>query len=248
MKLALMADIHSNLEAFTACLDHAKRQGKHSYAFLGDLVGYGADPGPVVDLVLRCIEEEGGILVKGNHDAAVVRARTETMNTDAEVAAVWTRDQLTERQLQFLGSLPLTARRHDSFFVHASAQDPSDWIYITDHVRAYHSMLAARANWLFCGHIHRSELYYMGQTLRPVPFTPVAETAIPVHPRRQWLGVIGAVGQPRDGVSDACYAVMDFSAYTLTYHRVPYDWQHAATKIRAAGLPERLASRLGRGE
>lgn len=247
MKIGLFADIHSNLEAFRACLDHARGKGIKTFAYLGDLVGYGADPGAVVDLAIATACE-GCILIKGNHDQAVVSGNTSTMNALAAEAAQWTRKQLDERQSQFLASLPLTISRGGCHFVHGSADAPSDFIYVTDETRAFNSINAARANWVLCGHVHRSELYYMGQTRNPIAFTPVAGTAIPIHPRRQWLGVIGAVGQPRDGNTDATYGIIDLDAYTLTYHRVPYDWPSAAAKIRAAGLPEKLASRLGTGE
>lgn len=247
MKLALFADIHANLEALNACLDHAAKKGVDGYAILGDIVGYCADPGPVVDKVIGLMEK-GAIAVRGNHDAAVAKVNAETMNLAAETAANWTVKQLTERQRQFISSLPLTVRRHETFFVHASAEEPDGWIYVNDVNRAFGCYRAAQSNWTFCGHVHVSELYYMGETQRPIPFTPVAETAIPVHPRRQWLGVIGAVGQPRDGNTAACYAIIDYDRFLLTYHRVPYDWRTAAEKIRAAGLPEKLADRLGKGD
>lgn len=247
MKIGLFADIHSNLEAYQACLDHARGKGIKTFAYLGDLVGYGADPGAVVDLAIETACE-GCVLIRGNHDRAVVTGDTSHMNAYAAEAAKWTAKVLDERQRQFLTSLPLTVNRWRCHFVHGSADAPSDFIYVTDETRAFNSINAARANWVLCGHVHRSALYYMGQSRNPVAFTPVAGTAIPVHPRRQWLAVIGAVGQPRDGNTDATYAVLDLFTFTLTYHRVAYDWPSAAAKIRAAGLPERLASRLGRGE
>lgn len=246
MRLALLADIHANLEALEACLEHAGRKAVDAYAFIGDIVGYCADPGPVVDRVIGLME--GGLAVRGNHDAAVVKVDAETMNAAAESAAQWTAGQLSDRHRMFLASLPLTVRRHETLFVHGSAEEPAGWIYVTDTNRAFGSLRAARANWVFSGHVHVSDLYYMGESQRPVPFKPVPGTSIPVHPRRQWLGVIGAVGQPRDGNTAATYAIMDYKAYSLTYHRVPYDWHAAAAKIRAAGLPEKLAARLGKGE
>lgn len=247
MKLAVFADIHSNLEAFTACLEHARAHGAEQFAFVGDLVGYGADPSKVVELVIPLVEK-GGVVVRGNHDAAAVRSGVDTMNQTAEQAILWTRKQLTERQQQFLSSLPLTVTRWDSFFVHASAQAPGDWLYVSDANKAYNSFMAARTGYIFCGHLHQSLLYYMGLAKTPVPFNPVAGSAIPVPRRRQWLAVIGAVGQPRDGNTAATYVMMDYSAVTLTYYRIPYDWPKAAEKIRAAGLPESLAKRLGKGE
>jgi diadenosine tetraphosphatase ApaH/serine/threonine PP2A family protein phosphatase len=96
--------------------------------------------------------------------------------------------------------------------------------------------------------VHEPVLYYTGAAQRPVPFYPVSGVPIPVPPRRRWLAIIGSTGQPRDGNTAACYAILNSKLSTLTYFRVPYDWPAAAAKILAAGLPEQFASRLGRGE
>ncbi len=246
MKLALLADVHANLEALTACLAHAREQGAERYAFLGDLVGYGADPGPVVDLVAEHAAR-GAVVIRGNHDHAL-GARSETMNLAAEKAVAWTRERLTEPQRRFLAELPLTARSGELFFVHASAEAPLQWNYVSDPVRAAQSIAAAGATWVFSGHVHEPVLYYAGARGRPMPFRPVAGVGIPVAPHRRWLAIVGSAGQPRDGNTAACYALMDTDAARLTFFRVPYDWSVAAAKVRAAGLPERLAERLEHGD
>ncbi len=245
MKLALLADVHANLEALTACLAHAREQGAERHAFLGDLVGYGADPGPVVDLVAEHAAR-GAVVVRGNHDHAV-GAPSETMNLAAERAVEWTRDRLTGGQRAFLAGLPLVAREGELFFVHASAEAPAQWDYVCDPLRASHSMAAAQATWVFGGHVHEPVLYYAGARGRTLPFRPVPGVPIPVEPHRRWLAIVGAAGQPRDGNTAACYALMDTDAARLTFFRVPDDWSAAAEKVRAAGLPESLARRLAHG-
>jgi diadenosine tetraphosphatase ApaH/serine/threonine PP2A family protein phosphatase len=102
--------------------------------------------------------------------------------------------------------------------------------------------------YVFSGHVHEPVLYYMSPLSRPMPFRPIPGVAVPVPARRQWLAIVGSAGQPRDGSAAACYALLDQERSTLTFHRVPYDWSEAARKITAAGLPERLALRLARGE
>src|SRR6266516_933446 len=89
MKLALFADIHSNLEALTACLAHAQTLGADRYAFLGDLVGYGADPVAVIDLIERHAMAVAAV-VRGNHDAAVLGRHDDTLNSNAQAAIAWT--------------------------------------------------------------------------------------------------------------------------------------------------------------
>jgi diadenosine tetraphosphatase ApaH/serine/threonine PP2A family protein phosphatase len=248
MKLALLADVHANLEALTACLAHAREQGADRYAFLGDLVGYGADPGAVLDEV-QALADRGAIVVLGNHDAAVLdAAEGATMNPAAAEAVAWTRASLSAGHRAFLASLPLVARDGEMLFVHASAERPREWTYVSDPQRAAHSLAAGGARRVFSGHVHEPVLYFETASDRPVAFRPVPGVAIPVPARRRWLAIAGSCGQPRDGNTAACYAMMDDTRPALTFHRVPYDWPSAAAKVRAAGLPPRLAERLAHGE
>ncbi len=247
MKLALLADVHANLEALHACLADARAQGAERLAFLGDLVGYGADPEAVVDLVATELQR-GARAVRGNHDEAAIAGETDSMHRTAGSVIAWTRRRLGDRRRAFLAGLPLVVREGPLFLVHASPDAPGEWIYVSDPLRAAHAFAAAgEASWVFCGHVHEPVLYTAG-TARPIPFRPVPGVAIPVPPRRRWLAVVGSTGQPRDGNTAACYAMLDTDRATLTFFRVPYDWRAAAAKIRAAGLPEGLARRLERGE
>lgn len=245
-KLALFADVHSNLEAVNACLEHARGLGAERFAFLGDLIGYGADPVAVLDLIEQ-YTANGAIVVLGNHDAAAIGRSTDFLNSSAQAAINWTQTQLGEKQRGFLASLPLTVREDDILFVHASAVAPEQWIYVTGPKQAEESIIAAEANYVFCGHVHEPHLYYIGASGHPMPFKPMAGTPIPTARHRQWLAIVGSVGQPRDGNNQASYALFDPTRERMTFFRVPYDYRTAAQKIRAAGLPERLAMRLERG-
>ena len=247
MKLALLADVHSNLEALTACLADARERGADSYAFLGDLVGYGADPGAVIEIVQAHVAR-GAIAVRGNHDQAAIDSQAETMNKVAAEAIAWTRDHLSSHERAFLQGLPLFVRRDNMFFVHASAAAPQDWTYVTDPTQAAHSLAAAQASYVFCGHVHEPMLYFTGAAGRPLPFEPVPGVPIPVTPRRQWLTIAGSVGQPRSGSPAARYVIADLERATITFFKVGYDWRTAAAKVRAVGFPERLALRLERGK
>lgn len=246
MKLALFADIHSNLEAITACLAHAQALGADRYAFLGDLVGYGADPLAVLDIIEQ-YAAEGAVVVLGNHDAAAIGRPADPLNASAQAAIAWTQAQLGDRQRAFLTALPLTVRDGNTLFVHASAAAPERSIYVTGPAEAERSIRAGNAVYIFCGHVHEPKLYYLGADGRPMPFRPVSGTPIPIGKHRQWLAIVGSAGQPRDRINKACYAIADLERSRLTFFRVPYDHDSAAQKIRAAGLPERLARRLERG-
>jgi len=243
--IAVLADIHGNREALSACLADAARRKAQRHVFLGDLVGYGADPGWVVD---RAIEytERGALAVLGNHDAAAIGA-PQPMNETAAAAIEWTRQNLSPAQRDFLEKLPLTIEDDGRLYVHASADEPSQWPYILDVRAARKSLDATTARQTFCGHVHMPKLYHLSLTGKLFEFTPPATTAIPLLPARRWLAVLGAVGQPRDRNPAACYALLDEAQNTLTYVRVPYDVASAARKIREAGLPAVLAARLEQG-
>ncbi|MFA4968746.1 MAG: metallophosphoesterase [Sulfuritalea sp.] len=246
MKIAVLADIHSNLEALRACLAHAEREGADMHVFLGDLVGYGADPVACLDL-LADHAARGALLVRGNHDEAALGGLCENMNFTARDATYWTRAQLGSSERDFLASLPYTARRDDLLFVHASADAPDKWAYITSSRQAERCMEAAQASVTFAGHVHHPSLFFAASTgVRR--FHPVPGVAIPVGGPRRWLAIAGSVGQPRDGNNAAAYALYDEGDRLLKFFRVPYDHMTTARKIVAAGLPERLALRLQMGE
>ncbi len=240
-----MSDIHGNREALAACLDHAAQSGVDRYVFLGDYVGYGADPGWVLDSVAAQVER-GAVALLGNHDAAVLTDST-GMNEVAAEAIDWTRQQLDERQRAFIGGLPISITDDDRLYVHASGFEPSEWHYVTDLYSAAKSLMATQAHATFCGHTHVPALFHMSMTGKFASFDPVERVEIPLTPQRRWLAVMGSVGQPRDRDPSACYAVLDDARDALTYVRVPYDIESAARKIRAAGLPAILSARLFEG-
>jgi len=251
MKIALFADIHSNLEALQACLAHARIEGAGTSVFLGDLVGYGADPVACLALIAGHADL-GALVVRGNHDDAALGGLAENMNPIARDAIYWTRGQLGATQRAFLASLPMTARHGDLLLVHASAHKPDSWPYINGGNQATLSMNAADAAICFVGHVHHQMLYWSlapGQPLsRAHPFTPTPGAPIPLTRNRRWLAIAGSVGQPRDGNNAAAYALFDDESRLLTFFRVPYDHQTAARKVLAAGLPEQLALQLLTGE
>ena len=255
MKVAILSDIHSNLEALNACLAHARSQDAEQYVFLGDLVGYGADPVACLDIIQEHALD-GAVVLLGNHDEAAISdqyKKIEVMNFVARDAIYWTRSQLREDQRVFLQDLPLTVQDGNALYVHASADEPSRWRYVTGGRDAARSMAAAETAYTFAGHVHHAMLYFRmaGQRVTDQnaarSFQPTPGMPIPVGLTRQWLAIVGSVGQPRDGNNAAAYVIMDYANSTLTFHRVPYDYMTTARKIIAAGLPERLAHRLEHG-
>lgn len=252
MKFALLSDIHANVPAFDACLAHAWAHGAHQIALLGDLVGYGADPGPLLDRTMALMAQ-GALAVRGNHDEAALHPPSQAPQNLGELSAQWTAPRLSDAQRQFLADLPLTARLGpDALLVHASADTPERWHYVTDSNRAERSMAAAtqidpQIRYVFSGHVHEQALYFLTPTAKLMRFSPQPGVAVPVPPHRQWLALVGSCGQPRDGDTRAMYALFDDDAATLTFHRVAYDHLGAAASVRASGLPAFFAERLERG-
>lgn len=249
MKLALLSDIHANLQALEACLAHAQGQGAQQLALLGDFVGYGADPVAVMQRVMH-LAEQGAWVIRGNHDDMALHPPAE-IKTIGDSTAQWTHEQLDAAQQDFLAALPLTIRREAMLLVHASAEAPERWRYVYDSRGAAMSLDAvsdmAEVRYVFGGHVHMQTLYYQGSAGGLMKFEPTAGVAVPVPRHRHWLATVGSVGQPRDGNPKAMYALFDSERAQLTFHRVDYDHHAAAAAIRRAGLPEYFAGRLEQG-
>jgi diadenosine tetraphosphatase ApaH/serine/threonine PP2A family protein phosphatase len=243
--IALMSDIHANLEALEACMSHARDRGVDRYAFLGDFVGYGADPGGVVDIVARCAAQ-GAVVLKGNHDQAIEKSAG-YFNEAAQAALDWARTTLTGAQKSFLASLPLISRDRDICFVHASAASPERWTYIDSSSAAKRCVEAADATYTFCGHVHDQLTYFESSGGRMSEFRPSAGVPIPMRSTRRWVTIVGSVGQPRDRNPAAAYTLFDLETTQATFCRVVYDAAAAADKIRKCGLPASLAFRVELG-
>ena len=246
MRIGLLTDLHANRDAVETCMAALEHAGCRHWVFLGDLVGYGADPGWVVDFV-RARVDEGAIALLGNHDQAVwSEDPTDATSADNRASASWTRTQLDEAQIAFLRALPLTVEQDDRLYVHANAWAPAQWAYVSNPLAAQRS-LSSTSHWLtVCGHVHTPSLFFQkGQSA--CHFEPRRGIAIPLSSQRRWLAIPGSCGQPRDGDPAAACAWFDTDTRQLGFLRIPYNHTHSAARIRAAGLPATFADRLERG-
>jgi diadenosine tetraphosphatase ApaH/serine/threonine PP2A family protein phosphatase len=244
--LAIFADIHANRQAFAACLDVARARGAERMVFLGDYVGYGADPEWTVETVMGLVDS-GALAVLGNHDEAV-NTPTITFNPQAQAAIEWTRGRLGVAQRRFLSDLPFALREDDRLYIHSEASSPADWHYVQGMRDAARSLMATPLRVTFCGHIHSPALYSMSAAAMVTGLIPASGVAVQLVPERRWLAVLGSVGQPRDGNPAASFAMFDTASQEITYCRVPYDVEAAAARIRRHGLPRWLADRLLAGK
>lgn len=247
MRIALLSDIHANLQALEACLQDAAAQGARRLVFLGDIVGYGADPAGVLARV-AALAAQGAVVLRGNHDEAVLTG-PRGFTAPAAAAARWTAAQLAPEERAWLAALPLSHAEAGMLFVHGDASEPAEFRYVTDARDAGRSLRATDAGATFCGHTHVPALFRLAAGATQARAVPEAPAGTLLDAGQRWLAVVGAVGQPRDGHPEASYALLETGsgAPRLLRRRVAYDVAAAARAIRAAGLPEILAERLFAG-
>jgi diadenosine tetraphosphatase ApaH/serine/threonine PP2A family protein phosphatase len=251
VRLLLFSDIHSNLEALEACLDAAPEYDR--VANLGDVVGYGGSPNQTVEL-LHATEP---INVRGNHDRVCCGLDdTTNFNPAAADAAHWTRNELSDRNLDWLRELPCGPVRDKAWagvqFVHGSPLDEDD--YITSPFGASEALESSPCHLTFFGHTHIQCAYArphdIAGPLVPERLNSASSAQISrlkLDPTKKYLVNPGSVGQPRDRDRRAAFAVYDSKHHEILFYRVPYDIAGAQERILQAGLPKMLAMRLDEG-
>ena len=245
MRYLILSDLHANQEALDAVVREA-RGCWDTAVCCGDLVGYGADPNPVVDWVrANCV-----LVVRGNHDRACTGLEDlEWFNPVAKAAAGWTQQALTPANLAWVRELPQGPLVLDHFEVaHGSPYDEDEYVMAGDEAAAAFAYLECRL--AFFGHTHVQSGYIWNQErVEAIPRAAgrTHSRSIAIDPGCAYLINPGSVGQPRDGDPRAAFALYDSCAGTVTYRRVSYDVAGAQRKIREAGLPPSLADRLGVG-
>ena len=255
---AVISDIHSNMEALTAVLEHIKQQGVEKIYCLGDVIGYGPDPCAALDLT----RENCDVVIMGNHDYAVLYEPTR-FNIGAENAVFWTRHQLESEEdkdlvserWSFLGKNDI---RHlfdgsdykvkEILMVHGSPRKPVNEYLFAEDIHNNASKLRASMD-RFTG------LCFVGHTHLPGVFTPNNQFLTPNdlngvfeydETLKKAIVNVGSVGQPRDRNCRSCYVTVEPGK--ITYHRVDYDLKSTVDKLlNIEGLDDGLATRLNNG-
>ena len=226
-RLAVVSDIHANLEALEAVLGRVKGE---ELVCLGDLVDYGAEPNEVIARLAGARAKT----ILGNHDWAALTGDVTRFNPKAAMSSIWTRARLTEGSRRYLGALPeelrMRAEGADLYFTHGSPDDHL-WEYIDP-----------RADSDLFGHfLDKLGVVGIGVGHTHLPFVWREGARVMFNP--------GSVGQPRDGDRRAAYAELTVEGDSVDVEllRVEYDFERAASKIREAGLPASHAERLATG-
>lgn len=243
MRYLVISDIHANLEALEAVLA-VKIQYDHVLV-LGDLVGYGADPNAVIELV-RALPS--ATLIRGNHDkVGSGLENVEGFNHLARQAIEWTAAALTPANREWLAALPQGPVIIDSLIEICHGTPFDEDVYVFDDLDALRALRAARRPVCLYGHTHVPAAFRLEDELQTVGPLRGIQVKLTLDEDVRYLVNCGAVGQPRDGDPQAAYGIADTDARTLDIRRVAYDLATAQAKIIASGLPEVLAQRLAVG-
>ena len=229
MLIAVLSDIHGNLEAFQEVLKKVEDLKVDTLYCLGDTVGYGPFPNECVDLVRKHCK----VVLKGNHDSGLVGdTPLDDFNHYGVSAIQWSRGVVTKENYDFLRSLPFTAEPNGLTLVHSSPERPDAWSYILTMRAAQENFAAFKTTLCFIGHTH-------------VPIIIGEDGSINKYkPGARHIINVGSVGQPRDGNPMLAFGIFDSTAWEYELIRSEYDIQGAAEKILNAGLPQELGYRL----
>jgi len=228
MKYAILADVHANLEAFQAVLRDSKEQGCTDYAFLGDFVGYCANPKECVDIV-RAMNAP---CVKGNHDEYCATDLSLDGFTPKMVKMIeWTRRQLTDDDRRWLNSLEYVRKVENFTIVHATLDCPEKWPYVFDRLAAAQNFTNQDRQLCFCGHTHVPVAFVSDGHVRGGTYTKFR-----IERGKKYFVNAGSVGQPRDNDPKAGYVVYDMDRGTIELRRLEYNIAETQRKIREAGI------------
>jgi predicted phosphodiesterase len=242
MRILVIADVHANLAAFRAVIEAAEVLGGFDKIWcLGDVVGYGAEPGECIDL----LNSYDNVTIAGNHDlAAAGIIGIEDFNPLAAAAITWTKTQLTDKQQAWLRGLPQTHVEADFTLVHGSLRDPV-WDYLLSPSLAEVNFRRQQTPYCLVGHSHMPVAFR--DVEGPIEGLVLGDGTTFQLDGTTFVANPGSLGQPRDGDKRSCYALLDFDAKRLEFRRAEYDVAASQAKMRAAFLPEHLIERLQRG-
>ena len=243
MKIGIISDIHSNLEALVTAFDWLDANGYEHVVCLGDVVGYGADPNPCCEL----LQERSDVTLLGNHDAAVIGVMDISYYYAAAKEAIfWTRAQLSKKNFTWLYGLPYTYVRDNAAYFHSAPIRPSGFYYVvqTKDALAHTAIYDKLKTWNFVGHSHLPNQYMINEEKAK----DITGRKLKAKPDRKFIINVGSVGQPRDHDNRLCFGAFDTEAQTFEHIRLEYDVASAADKISKAGLDKKFAKRLYLGQ
>ncbi|OGF62411.1 MAG: hypothetical protein A2Y62_17355 [Candidatus Fischerbacteria bacterium RBG_13_37_8] len=245
MKYLILSDIHSNYEALKSVFASVKRKHFDLTLMLGDLVGYGASPNQVVNII-RSLKNT--VVIRGNHDKVAAGLESgNNFNRPASISAKWTYEKLTQINRNYLRKLirgPLKINDHVSI-AHGSPLNEDDYIFSEfDALEVFYNTTAPI---IFFGHTHYPIIYSFSNNIITAMRVQDVKQTYALNKNTRYLINPGSIGQPRDRHPYASYAVWDSEKWKVTLYRISYDISSAQQRIIKAGLPSSLAARLSLG-
>ncbi len=232
MRVAIISDIHGNLQALKAVMEEIDRLQADVIHCLGDTVGYGPFPNECLDIV----RERCKVVLKGNHDSGLIgETSLDDFNQHGLKAIRWSQEKVRKEHWEYVRSLPFFAVENDLTLAHSSPHRPNAWTYILTLRAAQENFAAFTTRLCFIGHTH-------------VPVIIGDDSSINKFRKDcRFIINVGSIGQPRDGNPEAAFGLFDTEKDVYSLIRVPYDIEQTAAAIREAGLPDFLARRLYQG-
>jgi diadenosine tetraphosphatase ApaH/serine/threonine PP2A family protein phosphatase len=240
MRIAILSDIHSNLEALTEALAVVAREQPDRIVCLGDVVGYGAS----VNECCALVRQHAAVTLLGNHDAAVSGRMDYSFYYDAARHALdWTASRIEQGHLEWLRGLPFTHREGDAAFSHGSPVVPEayEYVFALEQARELVPHLPILAEVNFLGHSHLCKSFALGPAGEVVE---VVSNRFGLRAGWKYVISVGSIGQPRDCDNRACFVIYDTARREVAYHRVAYDIEASAQKIFDADLALNFGKRL----
>ncbi len=238
MRVAVISDIHANWHALEAVAEAIGQEQPDEIWCVGDVVGYGPQPNECCDWAAT----HANLCLAGNHDLGVLGTLDlAAFSDDAAVAALWTREALTDSARQYLSTLQPSAQRGGVALYHGSPRDPV-WEYVLSYEAAAEAIEDSPADVTLIGHSHMPIAIGEGEMAGGH-----AGNGVEVELDGRWLLNPGSVGQPRDGDPDAAWVLLDLDARHASFRRAKYDVERTQAEMREAGLPDVLANRLSLG-
>jgi diadenosine tetraphosphatase ApaH/serine/threonine PP2A family protein phosphatase len=240
MRLAILSDVHSNIEALSEVCTRLGELKVDRTICLGDVVGYGASVNECCEQIRKIAE----VTLLGNHDAAVSGRMDYSFYYDAARKALdWTVSRITPEHLEWLKTLPYVHRIDDLGFSHGSPIGPENYEYVfaTEQAADLIPHLSELADVTFIGHSHLCKVFALhaaGQV------NEVVARRFGLRRGYKYIISVGSVGQPRDYDNRACFVVYDSMERIVEFHRVPYDIDSSARRIFDADLAVNFGKRL----
>ena len=232
MRFAIFSDIHANLQAWEAVLADIQSQRVDTLVCLGDVIGYGPMPGPVLESVYQHTDN----FVLGNHDAVVGgRIDAATFNEHAQYVIEWTAEQLGEEGAAFFAQVPLTLRGEKMLFTHGDAARPGHFDYVVKAEDARPSFQGCRDDVIFFGHTHDPCVFACANNKGIIDKLP--GTDLLLEPGRRYMVNPGSVGDPRCATDlRGSYCIYDDETRRLSFRRVAFDVEAYRADLEASGL------------